>query len=191
MKIRFLIVLIVLSLPLCSFAEFYRYRDQNGISRYTDDITEVPEDQRPAVNRYESREQGTSAVVNSKVEPKETVKEDATPAAETSEGKKSDAPSGDQAEKKDLIAELQRLMKIETELNKEYDEIEKERQAVKEAKKVFKTRKAVKAYNARISHLNERVEVYGNRQKAYAKEVAAYNKRAKEASQPPQPKDKE
>ena len=35
-----------------SSAEFYKYRDASGVLRYTDDISQIPEDQRPKIDTY-------------------------------------------------------------------------------------------------------------------------------------------
>ena len=57
MKIRLFFVLlavVVICLPRVGNAEFYRYRDANGVLRFTDNLAEVPKDQRPGAQRYET-----------------------------------------------------------------------------------------------------------------------------------------
>jgi hypothetical protein len=39
-------------LPGSSIAEFYKYRDENGIVRYTDNPLEIPEDQQKSAKEY-------------------------------------------------------------------------------------------------------------------------------------------
>ena len=46
----------ILCLPASSSAEFYKYRDANGNLRFTDNLAEVPPDQRPEVDRYKQVE---------------------------------------------------------------------------------------------------------------------------------------
>lgn len=45
-----LLVLILGTAP--ALAEFYKYVDESGIARYTDDLSQVPVNQRPGVNTY-------------------------------------------------------------------------------------------------------------------------------------------
>ena len=52
------------------FCEYYQYKDQNGVLRYTDDLASVPPDQRPDVKTHQSIEskpvKKTTAVGTSK-----------------------------------------------------------------------------------------------------------------------------
>ncbi len=44
--------LALMLVPLISSAEFYKYRDESGVLRYTDDMNEIPKDQRPNMDAY-------------------------------------------------------------------------------------------------------------------------------------------
>ena len=46
-------LLILLVLPMLASAEIYKYRDQNGVLRFTDNLTEVPVDQRENIDQYQ------------------------------------------------------------------------------------------------------------------------------------------
>jgi len=54
--IYFLIVVALIGFPYQALADFYRYVDKNGVRRFTDNLSEVPEDQRPKVHRYSEQE---------------------------------------------------------------------------------------------------------------------------------------
>jgi hypothetical protein len=43
---------LILFVSTICFAEFYKYKDSNGILRFTDNLAEVPESQRPKVDKY-------------------------------------------------------------------------------------------------------------------------------------------
>ncbi len=50
MKIKLILLTgLIAFFALSASAEFYRYKDENGVYRYTDNLMEVPEDQRPKV----------------------------------------------------------------------------------------------------------------------------------------------
>lgn len=53
MNPRILILFLSLMLiPGLSFAEFYKYKDANGVLRFTDNLGEVPKDQRETIQEY-------------------------------------------------------------------------------------------------------------------------------------------
>ncbi|MBW2654072.1 MAG: DUF4124 domain-containing protein [Deltaproteobacteria bacterium] len=56
MKLIYVLIVCFLYILCASsvFAEYYHYIDKNGIKHYTDDISEIPEDQRPNLNIYQS-----------------------------------------------------------------------------------------------------------------------------------------
>ena len=48
-----IMLLILLVLPALASAEIYKYRDQNGVLRFTDNLAEVPLAQRETVDEYQ------------------------------------------------------------------------------------------------------------------------------------------
>jgi len=54
---RFMLLAFFLwGLGLTADAQIYKYTDPNGVLRYTDDLTQVPEAQRPSVEKYQELE---------------------------------------------------------------------------------------------------------------------------------------
>ena len=57
MRLRYaLLFLICMLLPSSVLAEYYQYRDQNGVLRFTDNLADVPEDQRQQIMSYTESE---------------------------------------------------------------------------------------------------------------------------------------
>ena len=58
MKAKFIIALIFpIIFAFTAEAQFYKYYDDNGNLRYTDDINQIPEDQRQQIKTYESADE--------------------------------------------------------------------------------------------------------------------------------------
>lgn len=55
-----LIIIAVAMFPVFGVAEYYKYIDENELILFTDDLSKVPEDQRPKVQRYQDREKPSS-----------------------------------------------------------------------------------------------------------------------------------
>ena len=53
-------MVIVTGMVICwlapAYGEYYQYRDENGVLRFTDDLASVPPDQRPDVKTHQSIE---------------------------------------------------------------------------------------------------------------------------------------
>ncbi|MGE0084784.1 MAG: DUF4124 domain-containing protein [Desulfococcaceae bacterium] len=102
-KCVWIFVFLLISAP-CS-AEFYKYRDETGAIRFTDDLSLVPEDQREKASGYS--------------EVKSSTEETSDPASETAEP---ETPVQD--EKKEAMqsfdAEAKHLDAMRAELEKEY-----------------------------------------------------------------------
>ncbi|MCD4677592.1 MAG: DUF4124 domain-containing protein [Desulfobacula sp.] len=56
MKLNYIFIVCFLYVLSTSslFAEYYHYVDKNGVKHYTDDISEIPKDQRPDLSVYQS-----------------------------------------------------------------------------------------------------------------------------------------
>lgn len=142
---RWLFALLVCSLTLMSassFAEIYKYRDANGVLRFTDNPLEVPKDQQQSVQTYREAQ----------------ILEEAGPAAEV-EGMPEIAAK--------LEAEKERLAQVFGALEAERRQLEEEAKVERtEADNdVFEQR--IKDYNLRLQQyeesrrlFQEKVDVY-------------------------------
>lgn len=156
-----IIVIVAMAFAAPASAEFYRYVDEHGNAMYTDDLSNVPPDQRDKVKPYEESES-----VPPPVEPKK---------AESPETQKADMTS-------ELEEERQRLQEQEKELNQEYEDLMKMRSQLNEEKGAAVTNAQIKAYNQQIIDFNRRIQAYEEKRDTLANEVKAFNKKVEENS---------
>ena len=146
-----------------AYAEFYKYVDENGNIRFTDDITMVPREQREKLREYQDYADDAEAAP-------ETSKTPATaPPAETPEPDR--APVSDE----DLIAQGKRLEAERAALDTEYNALMEARRILEERSGEFRTKGSRKEYETQVIQLNERNAAYEAKRAAYDNEVLEYN----------------
>ncbi len=164
MRLKYwLLILITMGIATSALAEFYQYTDQSGVLRFTDDLTQVPEDQRPTVKKY--------------LEPDDSL----TP--EQRAQKALDARQEPAAEEKleisggEYLVEFERLDKKKTGLDQRYTELIKERNDLAKVKEEISSEAELKAYNEKINSLNKRITAFEAEREVFSKEVDAFNAR--------------
>lgn len=153
-------MIVPLIITLCSpvSAEFYKYTDQNGNIRFTDDLSRVPENQRPDVQRYEESESTPPPVAP-------TPKKDAVqPAAE----KTSESDTG-------LNSKNKQIKEKKDNLDREYQALMKEKAGLESKAKTSKTMDETVEFNQKISNLNKEIVQYDQKRKALNAEIEAFN----------------
>jgi hypothetical protein len=167
----FLLITVVLAVPAC--AEIYKYVDENGQKRWTDDLSQVPKAQRPSAQRVESEEETSPQGVTTPAQtarlesPLETKAASTPPPIETAE------PSRESLEKEKaaLDARYQQLM-----------EERKQLERIKAEEGGFDSRAEL---NERISEYNRNTEQYELQLSNFNKKIQAYNQNI--LSKKPQP----
>ena len=154
------IALALMLVPFISSAEYYKYKDESGVLRYTDDINVIPKDQRPNMDAYsEPADFITPEQEQQKVEDTEKAQKD----AEAKRVKEKDAMRV-------------KLDNTKIALDKEYEELKKAKQDLMDARAdAIKNAADTKAHQEKVLQLNEGIKDFQNRRKAFAKEVDAYN----------------
>ncbi len=156
-----LIFVISIWLPAFVYAEFYRYTDENGVLHYTDNLVEVPVNQRKNVKQY-------------KEEVEVLATEEKLPGAEKATKNKSLPFQGD--------PQAQTLLKTKAKLDKEYAELTKEREKLESETGVFSTsedfdKEEYGEYKERVARFNERKSDYEERVKVFEEIAGAFNKK--------------
>ncbi len=154
-----LVVGLLLLMPNPSFSEFYKYRDQSGAIRFTDDLTKIPVDQRPKVQNYS--------------EP-----EDFLPPAQRrqntkTEGKRSGSSEESLRESPEQWAA--RLKERKGVLEEEYEKIVQAQEALSSERSTLNTPASYLDYNKKRARLQDRAKVYEKERKRFEEEVKTYN----------------
>jgi hypothetical protein len=151
MTIRITILLIfLLSLAAFSSAEIYKYRDANGVLRFTDNLQEVPKDQRPHVESY--------IEIKSKVPEKATADTDSDKAPKDSAGRQAAA-----------------LQEEKALLDTEFAQLEAEKKTLVEASEKEMSAEEEAAYQKQVQAYNARVKAYEENRKVFSQKVKEFN----------------
>ena len=145
--IRIKICLLTLMFSLCvmssSFA-FYEYVDEHGVTRYTDDINEVPVDQRYGKEEYN--------------EPEDPPKKNTLPETTNKTDTESTTTANTKEADVDYDATLKELKEKQQVLIKERDAIEKEDALLLKEKLKLKPGDDIEEYNEQAAKLKEKTK---------------------------------
>ena len=160
-----LMLLVLISNP--ASADIYKYRDAQGVVRYTYDLAEVPEDQRPQVETYEeaSEESDTSPQAGGESDDDQEKAD-----------KKSD---GQLVVDEQTIEEMNQNKKA---LDEEFGGLMEEKyMLLKDKERLSKTLDgrdtvAVAKYDNKVKELNRKITDYQKRRKAFEEKAEAIKK---------------
>ena len=157
---------LVISLAPCScWAEFYRYKDANGAWVYTDNVMEVPADQRPKT--YEGVQDGLSDDEKAKLKAEKTAK------AAKRRAKRKSFPSTVSSNTDRAFADLKAE---EDALNETGKDLKAQQEALMRLQAQAKTPEDRDAANLKMIQLNKKVAQYEKQRQAYMKKVDIYNR---------------
>ncbi len=155
-----------------AFAEFYRYKDKNGVTRFTDNLAEVPEDQRPKIYKEE----------DDLLTPEQREKKAKQEAANRQQ---TEAVSDEKAEKTEEEVGLDATLMGERDaLGDEFHKLEKINRALVKERKTVKTPEAIKAYNVKLEQHKKQMANLVKKRKAFNEKVEAYNAEIKKKLSP-------
>ena len=164
-------LLILLLVPALSFAEFYKYRDKDGVLRFTDNLVDVPADQRPRVHSYSEPDDFLTPQEKKK---KAVQKEKASKKIRKGSGRLSrDKKGGDSEGARD--ASFMGLNRVKSELDAEHAELVRTKQALNREKNTLSSIEAVKEYQDKVRSLNEGIVDYEKRRTEFKRKLEIRN----------------
>ncbi|MGD8368115.1 MAG: DUF4124 domain-containing protein [Desulfobacterales bacterium] len=158
--------------PFRADAEFYRYTDENGVLRFTDNLQEVPPDQRPQLKKYKEAE------------------DDLTPAQraakrqrEAEEARKTQIRRQQQKKVKSVedirVDSPEDFERVKTNLDDEYESLMRKKAALEEERNNLKSTEEVSAYRVKVRELNEEIKRFEDRRSRFIKKADQFNTRKK------------
>ncbi len=166
---RWLISLSLLLFSMSASAEYYRYIDKDGNVHYTDDLTNVPENQRTDIHEY------TGFQDDSYDDQKDEQKDEKSQPLIEKEQVKNKPDINDFSEIK------KRLDQEKEKLDEEYRALMEEKKEIAKGKNKYRSKSRAKKYNKVILEFNEKIEDYERRKKLFNEEVEKYNKQVEKS----------
>ena len=169
MRLRYAVIILILAgLPSLVCAEFYKYRDGNGILRFTDNLSEVPKDQRPEIKTYQEADDFLAPWQREEKARREAV---VSEEAREAEARKTNVP------KTQIGSTPDDLKQIKAGLDQEFDALMQRKQAVDAEKEALraKDKKAAKACLEKAKQLNADIREFEQRRQAFQKKADAFN----------------
>lgn len=166
---RWLISLSLLLFSMSASAEYYRYIDKDGNVHYTDDLTNVPENQRTDIHEYTGSQ---SDPYDQQIDEQKIEKPQ--PLLEKEQVK-------DTSDMNDFSEIKKRLDKEKEKLGEEYSALMEEKEEIAKNKNKNRSKSRAKKYNKVILKFNEKIEDYERRKKLFNEEVEKYNKRVEKS----------
>ena len=154
-----------------ALSEYYQYKDQNGVLRFTDDLSSVPPDQRPDIKTHQSIESQPVQKTTGTVEKETANKVKASPATGT-------PPSGGTWQKRNA-QKKQELDQMQAELKITFESLQAERAKLEtQAPPKDASFKEKVAYTEKVQALNLKIANYESQLDAFNEKVSAYNQQA-------------
>ena len=156
-------------------AQFYKYRDKQGVLRFTDDINQVPDHQIDKLHKY-AESPSTAADAT---DPDTDGEKKAPTLGAAAKGPGSSALHL-AAEKEGIDSTRARLEELKQQVDADYQALAKEKEALGKEKNAPKTHQQVVDYNQRVEAFNQRASAYETRRNELHNQIENYNARVLE-----------
>jgi chromosome segregation ATPase len=162
-------------------AAMYRYVDENGVIRFTDNLAELERKQAAQQEAAAKKPESTEYIVGEEKPGEEKAQAEAQ--AATPAAKKEINPSdalGTLAQREEKANQMyQRLERRKKDMDREFTGLEMEKKRLQEKEKTLKTDMEKRDHYREVDALNKRIGEYAEKRQAFDKEIAAYNELTK------------
>jgi hypothetical protein len=170
--VGWVLLLVTLASAGPASAQFYKYWDQQGVLRFTDDINQVPDHQRDKLRKY--AESPLPAAAATDPDPNGEKKAGTLGAAAQGPGS---SALHHAAEEEGIDSARARLEGLKQQVDADYQALAKEKEALGKEKNTPKTHQQVVDYNQRVEAFNQKASAYETRRNELHMEIESYNAR--------------
>ncbi|MCG6879553.1 MAG: DUF4124 domain-containing protein [Deltaproteobacteria bacterium] len=157
-----------------AFAQIYQYRDKNGRLHFTNEISEIPEDQQPQVLMKQPEKPAEPK------EAKDKVPGQNPPEPEKATDPPAEKPQSQNPEKPASIPIIEDLNREKAALDKIHAKLMERKRDLQKEKESLKTPEQVREYRKKVTRLNNEIDIYKARNKAFQAKADAYNAAVRE-----------
>ena len=160
--------------PLQAGAEFYRYTDENGVLRYTDNLQEVPPEKRSQLKKYKEVEDDLTPA------QREAKRQREAEAARQARIRRQQPQKKDAADDDGIrIGSRQDFERVKTDLDDAYERLMQKKAALEAERDTLETQKDVSLYRSKVRELNEEIQRFEDRRRRFIQKADQFNTRKK------------
>ena len=164
--LKILIIILFLLFSVNVSAEFYKYVDEDGNVRFTDDINMVPEAQRSNIRSY----------VESVSE--EAPEQEAALKNQGASEEQSNFPDLSEDEPEENLEDTRkRIDKMKAEIDQEYKALQEEKKRLDKERAEAKTNEQIEKYNNTVESYKKRTDAFIKKQEETNALIETYNER--------------
>jgi len=159
--------------PLQAGAEFYRYTDENGVLRYTDNLQEVPPEKRSQLKKYKEAEDDLTPA------QREAKRQQEAEAARQARIRWQQPQKKGAADDGIRIDSRQDFERVKTDLDDAYERLRRKKAALEAERDTLETPEDVRLYRSKVRELNEEIQRFEDRRSRFIQRADQFNTRKK------------
>ncbi len=172
-----LLLVIILALSYQkAFAEYYRYVDESGQVRYTDNIDMIPKEQRPDIQEYYELQSIPEDTQNGNTQESEKKQGQDQPASEENTEQIKIDPAALEGDVNEIRAALGSRKQA---IDNEYKKLLEEKKTLDNSYSKIRSKAGMDEYKKKVENLNTRIADFKKRRKVFNAKAEAFNAKLK------------